>query len=127
MERAYYTWLTLPFELSASPFFFAKTLRPVKQHLRQQGLRVMTYVDDFLLCAKPGIIDKHCDILVDTLNKLGWQINLEKSHLNPQPSTPYLGYIIHSSGQEGPYIQVSPEHIQKLRKYINRALLRHSV
>ena len=118
----YYTWLTLPFGLSASPYFFAKTLRPVIQHLRQQGLRVMTFVDDFLLCSSPELIEDQRDTLVNTLTDLGWQINLEKSHLNPQPCIPYLGYIIHSSGPEGPYIQVSPERIRKLRKDLRRAL-----
>ena len=94
----YYTWLTLPFGLSASPYYFAKTLRPVIQHLRQQGLRVMTFVDDFLLCSQPDLIAHHRDILVSTLIDLGWQINYEKSHLTPQPSIQYLGFLINSSG-----------------------------
>ena len=108
----YYVWKSMCFGLSASPYFFTKTLRPVIQYLRLQGLRVMTYVDDFLLCASPDLMEAHCDTLVSTLTRLGWQINFEKSRLTPSQSIPYLGYIIHSSGPEGPYIQVSPERIR---------------
>ena len=117
-----FVWQVLPFGLSCSPYFFAKTLRPVIQHLRQQGLRVMTYVDDFLLCSTPQDIDRHLSILLDTLTRLGWQINFQKSQLTPLRSIPYLGYIITSSSPKGPYIQVSPPRLRKLRKDIQRAL-----
>ena len=117
-----YMWMVLPFGLSSSPYFFAKTLRPVIQSLRQQGLRVMTYVDDFLLCARLEDIDHHKTLLLDTLTRLGWQINFQKSVLKPQQSIPYLGYIITSSSPQGPYVQVSPTRIRKLRKDILRAL-----
>ena len=39
-EGQFYTWSVLPFGLSASPYYFCKTIRPVIQYLREQGLRV---------------------------------------------------------------------------------------
>ena len=118
----YYVWKALPFGLSCSPYYFAKILRPVIQHLREGGLRVMTFVDDFLLCAGSDDIIIHRDSLIQTLRNLGWQINIEKSSLDPQKEIQYLGYVVQSVGPEGPFIQVTNERLRKLKKDISRAL-----
>ena len=49
----YYRWCVIPFRLNVSPFFCVKTMRPVISYLRSQGLRVMVYIDDFILVARP--------------------------------------------------------------------------
>ena len=76
----------------------------------------MTYVDDFLICATPADIESHRDILVNTLKNLGWQINCKKLSSTPQSSIPLLGYILHSTGPQGPFIQVLWERLQKTVK-----------
>ena len=55
----YFRWCVLPFGWCASPYFFGKTLKPVIQFLRVQGIRVILYVDDFLILARPEFISRH--------------------------------------------------------------------
>ena len=74
----FYRWCVLPFGWCASPYFFGKTLRPVIQYLRLQGIRVVLYVDDFLILARPEHILQNRDFVVDTLSALGWKINFAK-------------------------------------------------
>ena len=75
-----YCWAVLPFELCVSPFFFGKTLCSVASYLRQLGIRIVLYVDNFLLCATPGDIDQHSAVSSRTLSRLGLQV---KSSLEP--------------------------------------------
>ena len=54
---AYYQWRVLPFGLSFSPYFFCKILKPVIQYLREQGLKVVIFVDAILLIGSSNDID----------------------------------------------------------------------
>ena len=51
-KKQYYCWKRLPFGLNASPYFFAKTLKPVVTYVRTHGLRTALYVDDWFLAAQ---------------------------------------------------------------------------
>ena len=88
----YYRFVKLPFGLSLSPYYFTKVLRPVVKYLRSQGIRVVLYVDDFILLALPSRFTDHLDQLLNTLSELGWNINLEKSSLTPSKCVVYLGH-----------------------------------
>lgn len=39
--------ITMPFGLAPAPLTWTKVMRPVVQHLREKGFRMMAYVDDF--------------------------------------------------------------------------------
>lgn len=39
--------MTMPFGLRIAPFTWTKVMRPVVQHLRELGFRILAYVDDF--------------------------------------------------------------------------------
>lgn len=39
--------VTMPFGLAPAPMIWTKVMRPVVEHLREQGFRVLAYVDDF--------------------------------------------------------------------------------
>ena len=80
-NNKFYVWNSLPFGLSCSPYYFCKVVRSVVTYLRKQALRIVVYVDDFLLLAKPSVIADHTDTLVHTLQDLGFVINLDKSNL----------------------------------------------
>lgn len=123
----YYTWAVLPFGLNASPYFFYKVLRPVISYLRQQGLRVSLYVDDFILFSKSTEVQKHKKLFLDTLDALGWRINWEKSMLIPKQEANYIGYVIATNIAEYPIIRIPKSRIRKLKRDIHRALAQEQV
>ena len=124
-EKRYYVWQVLPFGLSASPYFFCKTIRPVIEYLRLHGLRITSYVDDFILMAQELCIQSHKVVLLDTLCKLGWAINYDKSSLQPEESKTYIGYKI-TTGDK-PTLRIPNERIYKLRKDVKRILTHNTV
>ena len=53
-------------------------------------------------------------LLLQTLENLGWIINLEKSSLNPETSKEYIGYKITTEGQ--PLLKIPNTRIRKLKR-----------
>ena len=112
----------LPFGLSCSPYFFGKILKPVITYLREDNIRLCAYVDDFFLAASENDIGLHKNILVQTLGKLGWCINYEKSSLNPEQNKLHVGYDISTSGE--PIIKIPLSRCRKLKKDIKRTVIK---
>ena len=119
-RNRFYVWQVLPFGLSSSPYFFCKAIRPVIQYLRMKGLRVTAYVDDFILAAQKESIQSHKTLLLDTLRKLGWVINMQKSSLDPSMTKTFIGYKITTG--DTPTLMVPNERLHKLRKDLKRVL-----
>ena len=87
-----YRVLPLSFGLPCSPYYFCKFLCFVATYLRSQyQMRLCFYMDDILLMAKEEAIVPQTDILLVTLQCLGWQINIKKSSLTPSWQTTYIG------------------------------------
>ena len=124
-EGQFYTWSVLPFGLSASPYYFCKTIRPVIQYLREQGLRVSAYMDDFALLGTSETIEIHKTQLIDTLQRLGWVINFEKSALTPSMEQEYIGYKICT--KDTPVLKVPKQRVKKLKRDIARALSKDTI
>lgn len=122
-KGTYFVWNVLPFGLSASPYFFQKTLRPVVEYFRQHGLRLVFYVDDCLLMVEPALSAQQLQFLLDKLCDLGWLINKEKSSLQPKKSVEYIGYVVCSVGPTGtPWLKIPQRRIRKLRYALKRTL-----
>ena len=120
---AYYQFTVTPFGLRVSPYYFCKILRPVIAYLREQGLRVSVYVDDFCLAAPRALITDHCDLLVHTLADLGIHVNFEKSQLSSSRCLDYLGYTIRVGNEDGfPFIAAQSRRVKQLQRDIKRAL-----
>ena len=51
-------------------------------------------MDDFALLGTSETIEIHKTQLIDTLQRLGWVINFEKSALTPSMEQEYIGYKI---------------------------------
>lgn len=126
-KNVYYVWTTLPFGLNYSPYVFNKTVRPVIQFLREKGLRIVAYVDDFCLMSQGDSIDIHKDIFIKTLLRLGWKINWEKSSLVPKQEKVYIGYVINTSAKQYPEIRIPNSRIRKLKRDIHRALQKQCI
>jgi len=127
-KGVFYVFQVLCFGLKCSPFYFNKVLRPVVQFLRNNGLRIVLYVDDCLLMSSSSSVTDHCDFMLQTFADLGWRVNIKKSSLQPESQKKYLGFIINSEGPRGqPWISVPNDRIKSLRKDIVRILQYSSV
>ena len=80
-RNQFYVFTKLPFGASCSPYFFNKILRQVITYLREQNLRTTVFVDDFFQVLKPMVTTDHKDVLLHTLDELGWDINEKKSQI----------------------------------------------
>ena len=119
----YYVWCVLPFGLKHSSYFFCKILRPVIQYLRQLGLKIVSYVDDFLVADKRDKIFVAKNILLNTLKALGYIINTKKSVLTPDVSAKFIGYEINTSKYvDTVYLQIPKDRIKRLKIEIKRTL-----
>ena len=116
----------LPFGHNCSPYFFTKVLRPVVRFFRQIGLRVVLYVDDFILFASREDISRHKHLFLDTLQELGWVVNFEKSDLDPSQGKEYIGYFINTAGDKV-LITIPQRRVSILRRDIRRVLKQASV
>lgn len=121
----FYVWTVVPFGMSASPFFFHKVIRPIIGYLREQGLRLSVYVDDFILAATEDCILRHRDILVTLLKDLGIYVNFEKSSLTPEPVKEHIGYIISTVNDDNNvWIKIPCARLRKVKHDINRLIKR---
>lgn len=92
-----YQFNSLPFGLSSAPFVFTKTTKPIVKWLRSRGIRLVIYLDDFLIFS---VSREECvnnpKLTISMLLHLGFIINWEKSDLVPNFSCKFLGIIINS-------------------------------
>ena len=116
----YYVWQAAPFGLKCSPYYFHKYLRPVVQYLRENGLRLVVWVDDGILMCKPHVSTDHKDLVIHTLEDLGFTINYPKSDLVDSPQCEWVGYMIEST--DVPTIKIKQERIRKLKRGIKKIL-----
>jgi len=92
-----YQFKVLPFGLCSAPRIFTKVLKPVAPFLRRKAIRVLIYLDDFLLLAATmEIAVKNTQLVVTLLQSLGFKINLKKSFLIPTQVVTFPGFQIDS-------------------------------
>ena len=82
---------------------------------------LVSYVDDFGLLAHRDAIFYHKQVLLSTLENLGWKVNFEKSSLEPALVKEYICYLIGSTGEK-PVIKIPRKHITKVHRDIHRCL-----
>lgn len=96
--RDIFQFNALPFGLSSAPFIFTKLCKPVINWLRSKGIRVVIYLDNYLIF---GNSKKECEkntkLTISLLTFLGFVINRKKSDLIPKNSCKFLGMIINSN------------------------------
>ncbi len=86
-----YEFKVLPFGLSLAPRIFTKCVEAALTPLRQQGIRILAYLDDWLICARSKeMADLHTKAVLMHLNALGFVVNQKKSLLTPTQSIMFL-------------------------------------
>uniref|UniRef100_A0A0C9Q0M0 Tf2-1_6 protein n=1 Tax=Fopius arisanus TaxID=64838 RepID=A0A0C9Q0M0_9HYME len=84
----------LPFGLSTAPLAFSRITNWIADVLRQKGIRVVVYLDDFLLAHQDAQqLQNQIQMAMGLLRSLGWAVNEEKSTINPTHKVEFLGII----------------------------------
>ena len=84
----------LPFGLSSSPRAFCKCLAPILAWCHSKGIRVLAYLDDWLVIHhEANTLQGQTHQLIHTLQHLGWIISFEKSHLTPSQQFTFIGVV----------------------------------
>ena len=87
-----YAFRCLPFGLSTAPRVFTRVVKAVGAFLRRQGVQIHFYLDDWLITSQSLVMaHRHTDLVLRTLARLGFIVNLKKSHLQPTQSPIFLG------------------------------------
>ena len=93
------------------------------EYLRSRDIRIIAYVDDFLLCADTQNICEQRNKVLRMLKSLGWFVNFEKRELEPSNKIQFIGYIIETKPEsETIIISIPQARISKLKKDISRVL-----
>ena len=111
-----YEYTVLPFGMSLSPRVFVKCTEAALAPLRRQGLRVASYIDDWLLSAdSPQEALRNTAWVVSHVSSLGFTINLEKSMMVPCQSINFIGIALDSVSFTA---RLSPERIDAFLKCV---------
>ena len=92
-----YQFRVLCFGLTTAPQVFTRIMAPVSAILHRHGVRILRYLDDWLILASTEIACiQSRDRLLAVCKELGIQVNFKKSSLVPTQSLVYLGMEIQS-------------------------------
>ncbi len=92
-----YQYKVLPFGLALAPRTFTKCMDAALAPLRLQGIRVLNYLDDWLILAHSReLVSRHRDIVLGHIHSLGLRMNAMKSVLLPSQRTVFLGVRLDS-------------------------------
>ena len=115
-----YQFRVLCFGLTTAPQVFTRIMAPVSAILHKYGVRMLRYLDDWLILASLEIACLQSrDRLLTICTELGIQVNLTKSSLVPTQSLVYLGMEIRSL----PFIaRPTPVRVSNLLRLIEEFL-----
>ncbi|XP_074466705.1 uncharacterized protein LOC141752572 [Sebastes fasciatus] len=92
-----YEFKVLPFGLSLSPRVFTRVVAAALSPLQRAGLKILPYLDDWLVCASSREqVMQHTERVLAHVQSLGFRVNLKKSNLEPRQETVFLGLCLNS-------------------------------
>ena len=87
-----YEYTALPFGLSAAPRVFTKLLKPILGSLRETGIHLIAYLDNFLLIGKTkNQAEEPFQKTKTLMDSLGFVINEDKSQSEANQKIEFLG------------------------------------
>ncbi|CAJ0958249.1 unnamed protein product [Ranitomeya imitator] len=98
IREDHFQFTALPFGLATAPRVFTKVMAAVMAILHSRGVVVFPYLDD-LLIKGPSFqaCESSVQITLDSLSRLGWLINWDKSAPVPARRISFLGMILDTS------------------------------
>ncbi len=112
-----YKYKVLPFGLSLSPRVFTKVAEAALVPLREQGVRILNYLDNWLILAESqDHLCEHRDLVLSHLSQLGLRVNWEKSKLSPMQRISFLGMELDSVNQTA---RLTQERAQSVLNCLN--------
>ncbi|KAI2662293.1 Transposon Ty3-G Gag-Pol polyprotein [Labeo rohita] len=113
-----YQYRVLPFGPALSPRTFTKCVDAALVPLRLQGIRILNYIDDWLiLAASESLAVQHRDVVLAHMKALGLRLNAKKSVLSPSQRTTYLGVVWDSTTMQA---RLSPARIESILAAVRR-------
>ncbi len=92
-----FQYKVLSFGLPLAPSTFTRCMDAAFSHLRQMGIRILNYLDDWLIPAQSQVVlTSHKTLLLSHLDCLGLRVNYAKSILSPSQWVSFLGTVIDS-------------------------------
>ncbi len=86
--------------------------------LRLQGIRILNYIDDWLILAQSEMeAARHRDVVLAHMKQLGLRLNAKKSVLSPVQRTTYLDVVWNSITMQA---QMSPARIESIFTSVKR-------
>ncbi len=120
-----YQYKVLPFGLALAPRMFTKCIDAALAPLRLQGIRVLNYLDDWLILAhSKELVSRHRYIVLGHIHSLGLRMNAKKSVLLPSQRTVFLGVRLDSVQMQA---RLAPARIPDLTACLARFKLGHHV
>ncbi len=100
-EGVAYQYTVLPFGLSLAPHTFTKCMDAALSPLRQMGIRILNYLDDWLILAQSEVeLLSHRTLILSHLERLGLRVNFAKKCTVSQPTNIVPGYSSGLSSHE---------------------------
>ncbi|GAA6098881.1 uncharacterized protein LOC116675969, partial [Tachysurus ichikawai] len=113
-----YQYRVLPFGLALLPRTFTKCIDAALTPLRLQGIRILNYLDDWLILAQSERqAVRHRDVLLACMKVLGFRLNAGKSVLSPAQRTTFLGIIWDSARMQA---RLSPARVVVILNSVGR-------
>ncbi len=120
-----YQYKVLPFGLALAPRTFTKCMDAALAPLGLQGIRVLNYLDDWLILAHSReLVSRHRDIVLGHIHSLGLRMNAKKSVLLPSQRTVFLGVRLDSVQMQA---RLAPARIPVFTACLARFKLGHRV
>ncbi|KAI2647949.1 Transposon Ty3-G Gag-Pol polyprotein [Labeo rohita] len=113
-----YQYRVLPFGLALSPRTFTKCVDAALAQLRLRGIRMLNYINDWLILAQSEhMAVQHRDVVLAHLKELELRLNAKKSVVSPLQRTTYLGVVWDSTTMQA---RLSPSRIESILTAVAR-------
>ena len=111
-----YQFRRLPFGLSSAPRTFTRLTLPLVTLCRANGVRIIVYLDDFLVlaCSRPELLC-HTRLVLDILEKAGFQRNPKEGSLGAKTALRVSWAPVGYEGAEGLPTRGQDQRLQAVR------------